>query len=365
MGLKGRKFVRTSKRVTLLTGTDNLAQGSAGEKDSLISVIICTYGRATALLDLLKALQNQTYHQLEVLVVDGNDEPSPARETVEKFRNSAGTHAEVRLIESQKGLTRQRNVGLQAAKGRLICFLDDDVTFESDFLSKVADLFDRSDMQDVGGITPYDLLNYPMRMSLRWYLRWLLGVMPGRDPGRVDHLGRAVPLSFLKPWPGHKKVGWLPGFCMIYRRAAIEGLFFDELLPTYGGEDRDFSMRVGERCRLLICGGLHIRHHYTAEGREDDLDRLRQCSFGAGRRFAKYIRGAGDYFTIARVVLGDLAIDLVALIRWPRRIHFSILMVRIQAFFAGFRSVTASDSQMASSLNELPARHTAVGSGNE
>src|SRR5208283_1922244 len=81
MGLKGRKFVRTSKRVTLLTGTDNLAQGSAGEKDSLISVIICTYGRATALLDLLKALQNQTYHQLEVLVVDGNDEPSPARET--------------------------------------------------------------------------------------------------------------------------------------------------------------------------------------------------------------------------------------------------------------------------------------------
>src|SRR5271165_443792 len=238
MGLRGRKCVRTKEAVgNLLKGANDPVRSLEREQSGLISVVICTYGRATALFDLLASLQSQTYRPLEILIVDGNEEPSPARETVERFLNAAGTQVEVRVIKSKKGLTRQRNVGLQVAKGELICFLDDDVTFSNGFFSKVAHIFGRSDMQDVGGITAYDLLNYPMRMSARWYLRWLLGVMPGRDPGRVDHLGRAVPISFLKPWSGHKDVGWLPGFCMIYRRAVLEGLLFDEYLSTYGGED--------------------------------------------------------------------------------------------------------------------------------
>jgi glycosyltransferase involved in cell wall biosynthesis len=335
--------------------------------ESLVSVIICTYGRATALLELLEALNNQTYRSMEILVVDGNEEPSPARAMVEKFANSPQTRSKVTLVKSPKGLTRQRNVGLEASTGDLICFLDDDVTFENDFLARVANFFGRPDMQDVGGITGYDVLNYPMAMSMRWYLRWLLGVMPGRDPGRVDHLGRAVPISFLKPWPGLKTIGWLPGFCMIYRGEAIEGVRFDELLPTYGGEDRDFSMRVRQGYRLVICGDLHLKHHYTVEGRDDDVERLLQCSFGAARRFAKYAKSIGDYFTISRVILADFIIDVLALIRSPRKINLFVLLVRFQGLFEGFVSVRADASTRASSLlnRDIPARHPAISSGNE
>jgi glycosyltransferase involved in cell wall biosynthesis len=335
-----------------LDGTDNFVQSPSHKPDVFISVIICTYGRANSLFDLLNTLKNQTYRHLEILVVDGNDEPSPAFETVEKFLDVPGNHARVTLIRSKKGLTRQRNVGLQAAKGDLICFLDDDVTFERDFFSEVVQLFDGANMQDVGGITPYDLLHYPMAISLRWHLRWLFGVMPGRDPGAADYLGRAVPIAFLKPWTGNKEIGWLPGFCMVYRRAATEGLLFDEELPTYGGEDRDFSMRVGQRHRLLICGHLHVKHHYSVEGRDDDLDRLRQSSFGSGRRFAKYRRGFGDYFTMAHVVLGDLLIDLIALAHRPVRNNVLTLIVRIRAFCAGLKSVRAADASGTSSLSQ-------------
>jgi glycosyltransferase involved in cell wall biosynthesis len=340
------------------------------KSETFVSVIICTYGRATALFELLEALNDQTYRELEVLVVDGNDDPSPARAVVEKFLSTPGARSNVVLIKSAKGLTRQRNVGLRAAKGDLVCFLDDDVTFETDFLSRVAQVFDRPDMQDVGGITPYDVLNYPMAMSLRWYLRWWLAVMPGRDPGRADRLGRVVPIAFLKPWKGYKSIGWLPGFCMIYRRAAIEGILFDELLPTYAGEDRDFSLRVGERSRLLICGDLAIKHHYTAEGRDDDVERLRQCSFGAGRRFAQCARGPRDYFTIARVILADFLIDLAALIRSPRKINWSVLVVRFQGLFEGFASVRTEtmplNTERNTTLNaKIPARQEVAPSGNE
>jgi glycosyltransferase involved in cell wall biosynthesis len=166
--------------------------------ETFVSVIICTYGRATALQDLLRALEAQTYQNFEVLVVDGNEEPSPARQAIEAYVSHANALSNVALIASEKGLTRQRNVGLRAAKGGLICFLDDDVTFGVDFLLNVAKLFEQGDMQDVGGITPYDTLHYPTPITLRWRLRALLGVMPGLDPGARRSSRQSGPIELFE-----------------------------------------------------------------------------------------------------------------------------------------------------------------------
>jgi glycosyltransferase involved in cell wall biosynthesis len=306
-----------------------------------ISVIICTYGRAAALEGLLRCLEAQTYKSFEILIVDGNGEASPARQTVDQFLTRAGVSPSLEVLESKKGLTRQRNVGTGAAHGSLICFLDDDVTFETDFLEKVASLFDQPDMQDVGGITAYDVLNYPMPITGRWKLRRLLGVIPSLEPGAVDHLGRAVPISFLKPWNGRKEIGWLAGFCMIYRRRAMEGLRFDEVLPTYGAEDRDFSMRVGRKWRLLICGDLAVKHHYTTQGRITDLECIRQGSFGVGRRFGQNARTGRDYLTVATTFAGDFVLDIFSFLRRPGMQSAKILGARSKAFFIGFRSARA------------------------
>jgi glycosyltransferase involved in cell wall biosynthesis len=333
----------------LITGSPNqsvLPIHSAGNLDSgyFVSVIICTYGRSTALRQLLNALRSQTYSGFEVLVIDGNGEASPARQIVDEFIKTAGPDLDITRISSSKGLTRQRNVGLQAAKGNLLCFLDDDVNFAPDFLEKVVRVFASPGTEFVGGITAYDTLNYAVPVTLRWRLRAALGVMPGLDPGAVDRLGRAVPISFLEPWQGNREIGWLPGFCMIYRTAAVAGLSFDEGLETYAGEDRDFSMRVSKPWRLLICGDLPIRHECTAQGRDSSLERLRQSSFGVGRRFAKYAKGAGDYPVVATTVLGDLIVDLLALAGNPSRMNFDAIFVRWRAFWAGFKSIKSISS---------------------
>ncbi len=312
-----------------------------------ISVIVCTYGRAAALENLLNSLEVQCHRDFEVLVIDGDGERSPGRDTVKRFLQRPGTRLLVRVIRSERGLTRQRNVGLKAGKGDLVCFLDDDVTLEEDFLARVASLFERPDMQDVGGITGYDPLNYPTPLTLRWRLRRIFGVIPSLKPGDIDHLGRAVPLSFLEPWSGYKEVGWLSGFCMIYRRAAVGDLSFDELLPTYGGEDRDFSIQVGKRWRLLICGDLHVKHHYTSQGRSSDLQRILQSSFGVGRRFAKNARTNCDYITVVHTFLGDFVIDVMAFVNRPLRVNLLTVFVRMQGFFAGLRSCSAAERQIA------------------
>jgi glycosyltransferase involved in cell wall biosynthesis len=310
-----------------------------------ISVIICTFGRAAVLRDLLDSLEVQSFRDFETLIIDGNPEPSPARSTVHTFLQRPGTTIQVHLITSKKGLARQRNVGLDRARGELICFLDDDVTLPENFLFQVAGIFERPEMHDVGGITGYDEQNYPAPVTRRWRLRRALGVIPNLPPGGVDRLGRGIPLSFLQPFMGYKEVGLLPGFCMIFRRPALEDLRFDELIPTYAGEDRDLSMQVGWRSRLLICGDLRLRHHATLQGRDSDLQRNFQSAFGMGRRFAKYSRGSRDNLRLVTTFLGDFAIDLMFLLIHPARLNLQTTLTRIKGFFAGLRSDTDAKRQ--------------------
>lgn len=102
-------------------------------KQSLVSIIIPTYKRATMLHRAIASVLEQTYHNIEVLVVsdnEPNDEfTAKARETVESFNDSR-----VKLITQERHINGAvaRNVGIKASKGEYITFLDDD-----DFLIKI------------------------------------------------------------------------------------------------------------------------------------------------------------------------------------------------------------------------------------
>jgi glycosyltransferase involved in cell wall biosynthesis len=316
-----------------------------------ISVIICTHGRAASLADLLASLDVQSYSDAEILIVDGNAEPSPAREIADAFLRNRKGNIGCDLVPSKKGLTRQRNIGLGRATGDILCFLDDDVTLPKDFLQRVTDIFARQDFQDVGGITGYDDVNYSAPLTWRWRLRRTLGVIPDLPPGGVDRLGRGIPLSFLQPFTGFKEVGLLPGFCMIYRRSAVGTLRFDELIPTYAGEDRDFSMQIGWRSRLLVCGDLHLSHHASLQGRDSELARNFQSAFGMGRRFAKFAHGGRDWVKLGGTFLGDSVIDAMFLLVSPGRMNGATFITRIKGFFAGLSSETKARRQPELSSN--------------
>jgi GT2 family glycosyltransferase len=304
-----------------------------------VSIIVCTYGRAAALENLLECLRAQDYPNCEILIIDGNEgSRTPAQDAVEKALRSKSGRLDIRLVKSLKGLTRQRNVGLAEAKGQLICFLDDDVSVGFNFVSKFVDIFESPEAAEVGGITGFDPLNYSAPVTPRWRLKKILGAIPSLNPGDVDHLGRAVTVSFLKPWPGHREIGWLLGFCMIYTREAVDGLRFDEKLPTYGGEDRDFSMYVGSRWKLWICGDLQVNHHGAQSGRDSHLQRAYQTGFGTARRFAKSVSKPGDYITVAQTFVGDFLVDVLSFLSCPTYVNGMTAFVRTKGFYAGWTS---------------------------
>jgi glycosyltransferase involved in cell wall biosynthesis len=101
-----------------------------------ISVVIPTLREEERIGSLLRALQAQEYSgATEIFVVDGNSEDS----TQDVVRGFAG----VTLLASERGTSRQRNVGANRANGELLVFMDADCVPSPLFLAKVARSYER------------------------------------------------------------------------------------------------------------------------------------------------------------------------------------------------------------------------------
>lgn len=95
-------------------------------KNTFVSVIVATYRREDTLKNALLSLQHQTYKNFEVILVDDNgceNWNDKVRNVVNEFNN-----LNIRLIinSPNQGSAKTRNIGIEAAKGDYITFLDDD-----------------------------------------------------------------------------------------------------------------------------------------------------------------------------------------------------------------------------------------------
>jgi GT2 family glycosyltransferase len=87
-----------------------------------LSAIVCTHNRPDDLRRCLDALAG-LLDQVEVLVIDSASSP-PCRELVESYATRISGLRYLR--EEATGLSRARNVGVAAARGAIVAFLDDD-----------------------------------------------------------------------------------------------------------------------------------------------------------------------------------------------------------------------------------------------
>ena len=111
---------------------------SARERDAsypLVSILIRTIGRTAFLREALESCANQTYRNLEVVVIE--DGPERSREVVEEFRDRL--RVRYRATGSRKGRARAGNLALQEASGEYLNFLDDDDVFFADHVEVLVD----------------------------------------------------------------------------------------------------------------------------------------------------------------------------------------------------------------------------------
>jgi len=155
-------------------------------KESLASVILCTYNRAGLLKRTLESLaqQNISPERYEVIVVDdGSDD-----ETQELVRDMSSRHSWIRLVSTGKnqGSSRARNQGLKSATGYYVLFTDDDCIAQHNWVETMCAALDYEPI--VAGSIKSPRSGY---VKLCHNIAHFHPFMPGRRSGPVGFIAGA------------------------------------------------------------------------------------------------------------------------------------------------------------------------------
>ncbi|MGG1876576.1 glycosyltransferase family 2 protein [Paenibacillus campinasensis] len=220
-----------------------------------ISVIIPTYHRVEALMNCMDGLLKQSRYPDEIIfVVRSTDDDTLQALSLRNLPNQT-----IALVE-KSGLIHALNTGVQHSTGAIVVLTDDDTIPHSDWLEKIEQHYiQRPEVGGVGGRDIVHLRGEPIPAQ-----RQEVGVI--KPYGRIignHHVGLG----------GVREVDILKGANMSYRRAAIEGLRFDENLKGTGAQvhnELEFSLSVKKQGWKLIYDPEVCVDHYPAERFDED-----------------------------------------------------------------------------------------------
>ena len=163
-------------------GANRAVPEEGNHQPPAVSVVVCTYNRATLLAECLESLAAQTTSAslFEVIVVDNNSRDE-TRAVAERYCNGRANFRYV--VESVQGLSHARNRGLAESRGGLIAYIDDDAKAPSDWIAAILRFFARVPEADAAG-GPY--LAHCANPLPEWfpseYGAWSLGEFEGELP---------------------------------------------------------------------------------------------------------------------------------------------------------------------------------------
>lgn len=108
------------------------------KENPLVSTIIPTYKRADMLPRAIESVLNQTYNNIEIIIVDDNIPDTNERQNVEEMIEEYKEYQNIIYIQHDKNKngSAARNTGIKYANGKYICFLDDDNYFYPEKIQK-------------------------------------------------------------------------------------------------------------------------------------------------------------------------------------------------------------------------------------
>ena len=103
--------------------------------ENLISVIIPVYNGEKYLPECLDSVLNQTYQNLEIIIV--NDGSTDDTKTIMEDYSRRDSRILLLDNEESRGVSEARNYGINTSKGGYICFIDSDDVVKSDYIEKL------------------------------------------------------------------------------------------------------------------------------------------------------------------------------------------------------------------------------------
>lgn len=156
----------------------------------LLSVIVCTHNRANLLKKCLESLTEQTYSNIEIIVIDNN--------STDNTKDVASQFSKVLYyFESKVGLSHARNTGYEKANGNYVAYIDDDAYAPREWCEQIIKNIHEHPFDVCGGkILPYYESKKPIwfddRLEIRNYGK--TGFVP-RDKIRFGFPGSNIILK--------------------------------------------------------------------------------------------------------------------------------------------------------------------------
>jgi glycosyltransferase involved in cell wall biosynthesis len=246
-----------SKRQHLSKGDPPAARAFAGRSDpsggGLVSVIIPAYNEAATVERTISSVLNQTYSDLEVLVVDDGS----TDETAALVRRMADLDHRIKLLQKANGgLVSARNCGIAHAQGEFIAPLDaDDLWHPEKIRKQLKVLWSRADQ--VG-------LVYCWTRAIDEQDRVLFDVTPC---ALRDHVYAALIIrNFLSS-----------GAPLVRRRCVEEVGRYDATLSSRGAdccEDLKFNLDIAERYDFDLVPEFLLAHRLRKGSMSTDYDSM-------------------------------------------------------------------------------------------
>jgi len=200
-----------------------------------VSVVVCAYNAAETIDDCLDALADVKYPRFEIIVVDDGS----TDDTASRVRR----HSRARLIQTpNNGLSAARNVGLDAASGDVVAYVDADVRVDSLWLMHLVQPFVKSAAVAAGGpnVAPPDD---------GWFSQCV-----ARAPGAPSHV------MF-----DDRQAEHIPGCNFAVRREALLAIGGFDPIFLRAGDDVDVCWRLQDRGGwIAFAPAALVWHHHRA-----------------------------------------------------------------------------------------------------
>ena len=225
--------------------------------------IIATRNRPDELLTSVESIVGQTVLPAELCIVDSSDE-TPVRARIEELCARVSLPLDYHH-PAPRGLTIQRNIGVDRTKGDPLFFVDDDVFLDPGCHEAILAEYERWG-PEVGGVraTPKRPARPPL-ISILW--RKLFGI-GGWWPEASGRMRSGFWVEGVSIAAGVRKLEYMTGWFMSFRREIFDHERFDETLSGYAHkEDVDFTYRVSRRYVLLQTPQAICDHFQTVTSR--------------------------------------------------------------------------------------------------
>lgn len=205
------------------------------QNDFLVSFVLITHNRITNLVECIHSIQNQTYQNIEIILVDNNSIDSTVKVIQRDF-------PQIKLIslDTNLGVTGARNVGIKNSNGDVIVFIDDDCIIKDKyFVEKLNKFFkERNKVR----ILTFRIINYYTN----------------------ETHSLEFPHKLIKLINDEFETSYFLGGASAIKREVFDriGYFYDDYF--YGHEELDFSWRAIEKGFTIFYSPLFVVYHKTS-----------------------------------------------------------------------------------------------------